>query len=155
MAGDVVVRIAQPGDVEAITQLVRAAYTPYIGRIGRHPAPMNADYPHVVAAGHTWVAHLDNQLVGVLVLEPADDHLLIENVAVAPESQEVGVGGRLLALAEEEARRLGVPEVRIYTNVAMTENLAYYPRRGYRETHRATSDGYARVYFTKQVSEEG
>ena len=31
----------------------------------------------------------------------------------------------------------------------MTENLAYYPRRGYRETHRSTQDSYHRVFFTK------
>lgn len=31
----------------------------------------------------------------------------------------------------------------------MTENLEYYPRRGYRETHRAQQHGYRRVFFTK------
>lgn len=43
----------------------------------------------------------------------------------------------------------GLNEVRLYTNAAMTENLTYYPRHGYRETHRATQDGYRRVFFTK------
>ena len=33
----------------------------------------------------------------------------------------------------------------------MTENLTYYARHGYRETHRATQDGYRRVFFTKSV----
>ncbi len=42
-------------------------------------------------------------------------------------------------------------EVRLYTNEAMAENLTYYPRHGYRETHRATQDGYRRVFFTKAV----
>jgi hypothetical protein len=44
---------------------------------------------------------------------------------------------------------MGLPEVRLYTNEAMTENLDYYPRRGYRETHRATQNGYRRVFFSK------
>lgn len=34
----------------------------------------------------------------------------------------------------------------------MTENLDYYPRRGYRETHRGEQDGYQRVYFTKTLT---
>ncbi len=33
----------------------------------------------------------------------------------------------------------------------MTENLAYYPRRGYRETHRTMGDGFSRVFFTKNL----
>jgi hypothetical protein len=45
-----------------------------------------------------------------------------------------------------------LPEIRLYTNEAMTENLDYYPRRGYRETHRATQDGYQRVFFSKALS---
>ena len=66
--------------------------------------------------------------------------------------QGQGLGNRLLALAEDEARRLGLPEVRLYTNVTMTENLAYYPRRGYVETHRAQQYGFHRVFFRKPVS---
>jgi hypothetical protein len=38
----------------------------------------------------------------------------------------VWLGTRLLALAEDRARSLHLPEIRLYTNAAMTENLAYY-----------------------------
>jgi GNAT superfamily N-acetyltransferase len=114
---------------------------------------MLADYPGVVRDGHTWVAEHAGQLVGFVVLEPAEDHLLVENVAVDPASQGLGIGGRLLAVAEDEARTLGLPELRLYTNEMMSENLGYYPRRGYRETHRAEQDGYRRVFFTKLLGE--
>jgi hypothetical protein len=33
----------------------------------------------------------------------------------------------------------------------MTENLAYYPRLGFRETDRREEDGYRRVFFEKRV----
>jgi hypothetical protein len=46
-------------------------------------------------------------------------------------------------------RREGLSEIRLYTNEAMTENLAYYPRNGYTETQRAQQDGFSRVYFRK------
>ena len=42
-------------------------------------------------------------------------------------------------------------EIRLYTNEAMTANLAYYPRHGYTETHRAHEDGFRRVFFAKQL----
>jgi hypothetical protein len=55
------------------------------------------------------------------------------------------------ALRAGNTRRLRLPEIRLYTNEAMTENLAYYPRRGYTETHRAAEDGFNRVFFRKPV----
>jgi ribosomal protein S18 acetylase RimI-like enzyme len=132
-------------------ELARAAYQPYVERIGREPAPLSADYGRIAGSGHAWVAEHDDRIVGLLVLEPADDHLLLENVAVAPQAQGRGIGGRLLRLAEDLARAHGLREVRLYTNEAMTENLAYYPRHGYRETQRSVQNGFRRVFFTKMV----
>jgi hypothetical protein len=34
----------------------------------------------------------------------------------------------------------------------MTENLAYYPRHAYIETHRAEQDGFRRVFFRKPLT---
>lgn len=110
---------------------------------------MSADY---ASTGHAWVAELQGRIVGLLVLEPHADHLLLENVAVHPDLQGGGIGARLLSLAEQQARLLGLPQLRLFTNAAMTENLDYYPRRGYRQTHRAEQDGYQRVSFTKQLA---
>ena len=76
----------------------------------------------------------------------------METVAVRPLAQRRGVGARLLALAEDEARARGLDEIRLYTNEAMTENLAYYPRHGYTETHRAGQGGFRRVFFTKHLA---
>jgi N-acetylglutamate synthase-like GNAT family acetyltransferase len=153
LTAELVVRVAEPSDVAAITTLVTAAYSPYVERINRQPAPMTDDYSIVVGAGHTWVAQYENRVVGVLVLRPADDYLLVDNVAVAPARQGLGVGSRLLALADDEARRLNLPELRLYTNQAMTENIDYYVRRGYRETHRADDGGFSRVYFSKLLND--
>jgi GNAT superfamily N-acetyltransferase len=52
-------------------------------------------------------------------------YLLLDNVAVLPAAQGRGIGARLLALADEQARSLGLGEIRLYTNEAITENLAY------------------------------
>ena len=57
----------------------------------------------------------------------------------------------LLDAAEAQARAAGVPELRLYTNEKMHENLAYYSRRGFVETGRALQDGYARVFFARPV----
>lgn len=152
--GELTLRPAVPADAEKMSQVAQAAYLPYVRRIGRPPAPITADYVGIARGGRAWVAERHGRLAGFLVLESHPDHLLLENVAVHPDQQGTGVGGRLLALAEDQARLLGLPEVRLFTNAAMTENLEFYPRRGYRQTHRAEQDGYRRVFFSKHLPAE-
>ncbi|MGP4016524.1 GNAT family N-acetyltransferase [Saccharopolyspora sp. 5N708] len=145
------IRPALRGDAGALFELARQAYAHYTERMGQEPAPMKADYQALVEAGGVWVAEHDDVLVGLLVLRFGPDHVLLDNVAVAPDAQGSGIGGRLLDFTDERAREHGVAEVRLYTNEAMTENLAYYARRGFVETHRATDHGYRRVFFTKHL----
>lgn len=71
---------------------------------------MTADYTMIANLGTAWVAEHSGRLVGLLVLEPAADHLLLDNVAVKPDEQGVGVGSRLLQLAEEQAQAQGYPK---------------------------------------------
>jgi GNAT superfamily N-acetyltransferase len=149
------VRLARAGDIEALGLVADAAYRPYLDRIGRAPAPMTADYTAAVARHRTWVAVLNGTVVGFIVLVREPDHLLVENVAVLPDQQGWGTGSKLLRVAEQDARRFGLREIRLYTNAAMTENLAFYANRGYTETHRAHDEGFDRVFFRKPVADMG
>jgi N-acetylglutamate synthase-like GNAT family acetyltransferase len=112
---------------------------------------MTEDYLSLVSPGRVWVAEQDDVLVGLLALELKADHLLLDNVAVRPDCQGAGIGAQLLAFTDNFAREHDLAEVRLYTNEAMTENLAYYPRHGFVETHRATDHGFHRVFFTKRL----
>lgn len=112
---------------------------------------MSDNYPALIDSGEVWVAYDERGLTGVLVLETAVDHLLVENLAVAPDRQGTGLGSTLLAFAESQARASELPEVRLYTNEAMTDNVAFYSRRGYVETHRGEDSGFRRVFFTKPL----
>jgi GNAT superfamily N-acetyltransferase len=145
------IRRAGPGDVDELGAIAAAAYQKYAPRIGRAPAPMTADYAQAVRDGQAWAALEDGQIVGFAIIIAQPGYLLLDNVAVLPAAQGRGIGARLLALAEDQARSLGLREIRLYTNEAMTENLAYYPRHGYAETHRAEQDGFNRVFFRKPV----
>jgi hypothetical protein len=49
IAGGLELRSAGPADVEAVRDVVRHAFALYVPRIGREPAPMNADYRALVA----------------------------------------------------------------------------------------------------------
>jgi N-acetylglutamate synthase-like GNAT family acetyltransferase len=144
-------RRATESDLAAIRKLIADAYTKYIERIGRLPAPMTADYGAALEHSRLWVLLDGDSVVGTLVTEDHGDHLLLETVAVASNAQGKGYGRLLLDRAERDAVELGRGEVRLYTNEAMTENLTFYPRHGYHETGRALQDGFRRVFFSKAV----
>ena len=142
---------ASSDDADAMRTLARAAYEKYVPRIGREPGPMSADYDAIAASGRALLVWQGSHLVAFLVTELEDDALLIDNVAVSPDQQGAGLGSRLLQIAEEQAIDAGKPTVRLYTNEAMTENIALYTRRGFVETHRATEHGFTRVFMTKHL----
>lgn len=147
------IRPAHPGDAEAVRQLVHASYAHYVARMGKPPGPMLDDYARRIADGQTWVLEEEGALAGILVLEDADDDaLLLDNVAVSPSAQGKGFGRALVAFAEEEAGRRGHREVRLYTNVLMTENIALYERLGFHETGRVSEKGFERVYMAKPLA---
>jgi GNAT superfamily N-acetyltransferase len=141
-----------PEEHDCVRALVRAAYAPYVARIGREPMPMGDDYRARIAAGEAWVlTGEDGALLGVLVLVDEPDALLLDNVAVAEGERGKGHGHRLIAFAESEAVRRGYRTLRLFTNVKMTENIDRYRRLGFVETHRAGEHGFARVFMAKRL----
>ena len=145
------IRPAQPADRAAVEAIVRAAYSVYIERIGKPPGPMLDDYAKLIDAGAVSVFEADGAIAALIVLLPKPDHLLLDNVAVCPDRQGQGLGRRLIAFAESEGRRLGYAELRLYTHLAMTENIGLYTRLGFAETGRGRAAGYDRVFMAKRL----
>ncbi|ONI75357.1 hypothetical protein ALI144C_40525 [Actinosynnema sp. ALI-1.44] len=134
-----------------VEEIVRAAYTKWIEVTGSEPLPMLADYAALIDAGTVWLLDSMDGLI-VLVDEPDDGVLLVENVAVRPSAQGKGLGRQLLAFAEEQARHRGLTALRLYTNQKMTSNIALYLALGYRETGRAELDGRQVVHMLKDLN---
>jgi ribosomal protein S18 acetylase RimI-like enzyme len=109
---------------------------------------MQADYAALIGRGGVYVI-ADPDVVGVLVLDRQDQTLWIENVAVCPDHQRRGLGRRLLAFAEEQARAAGLHELRLYTHERMVENIALYQRLGYVEVEGRQEQGFQRVFMRK------
>lgn len=140
-------------DRAAVEAVVHAAYAPYVERIGKPPGPMLDDYGKRIAEGSVSVLEgADGAILAIIVLLPHGDHMLLDNVAVRPEAQGQGLGRRLVAFAEAEARRLGFAELRLYTHQKMTENIALYRRLGFVETGRGREAGYDRVFMAKRLA---
>ena len=146
------IRRAESPDRPAVEMIVAAAYAIYVARIGKKPGPMLDDYGRLIAEGAVSVLEEPAGTVAALiVLLPKPDHLLLDNIAVRPDRQGQGLGRRLIEFAENETRRLGHVELRLYTHVTMVENIALYRRLGFLETGRRHDGGYDRVFMTKRL----
>jgi ribosomal protein S18 acetylase RimI-like enzyme len=143
------IRLAHIEDLAAVEAIVQSAYARYVPLIGRRPGPMLDDYADLIGKGHLHVLSDGDGISGILVLIPEEHGMLLDNVAVSPDAQGRGHGRALIAFAERMARERGLKAIRLYTNEAMTENIALYGRLGFVETRRGAEEGFRRVYMEK------
>ena len=146
------IRPAIAADTPAIAEIVNEAYRHYIARIGKPPGPMLDDYAARVSEDAVWVLEEGTVIAAIIVLLPAPNYLLLDNIAVSPTRQGLGLGRRLLAFAEDEALRRGYREIRLYTHQTMVENQRLYSSIGYEETGRGSEAGYDRVFNAQAAS---
>ena len=106
-------------------------------------AAIEVETLHVIEAGA--------RICGFVVFYGCNDYLHLENIAVDPRFQGLGLGRQLIDFVEQQASGSGYDSIELYTNAKMTGNLSMYPRLGYRETDRRREDGFDRVYFEKRL----
>ncbi len=145
-------RLADRMDLPDVQSIVTTCYTPYIDEIGQRPGPMQDDYEAHLNARHLWVATIADKVVGLIVLIPQTDALLLDNIAIAPDAQGSGLFRDMMDFADTQARERGLSAVTLYTHAKMTRNLTLYPHFGYAETHRKIENGLDRVFFRKTLA---
>jgi ribosomal protein S18 acetylase RimI-like enzyme len=113
---------------------------------------MTADYDRAVADHIIDLWEERGELLALIEVVPASDHLSIENIAVRPDQQGKGLGSKLLDHAERYAVSLGLDEIRLYTNAAFASNLSFYSRRGYQEYERGSLlPGSVTIFMRKRI----
>lgn len=149
------IRRATLDDLDVVHQIVQDAYAHYVPRIGLKPAPMVRNYASSVADGSLYVVDLDGRVAGSIRVYTMGDAMSLGDLAVAPHAQGSGLGRLLMDFAEQKAVDEGFARMKLFTNVAMTENIAIYLKRGYKETHRAVQQGHHRVFMAKELRSPG
>ncbi|MCA0918995.1 GNAT family N-acetyltransferase [Pseudooceanicola nanhaiensis] len=144
--------LARPADLPRVQEIVEAAYAPWTPLLGQRAGPMDDDYAAFIADGHALIYRPDGrEVLGLLVLIPQADALMLDNVALAAEAKGKGHGRILLDAVEQIARAMGRDRIRLYTHEKMAANIAIYAARGYVETARITEKGRNRVYMEKAL----
>jgi GNAT superfamily N-acetyltransferase len=136
MMAAIELRRANLADAEELAACIDAAYAKYESRIRDMP-DVSQGCAEEIANNQVWVAIQANVIVGGLFLVPENGFMKLANLAVHPDYGGKGVGGKLIALAEQTAIEQGYSEMRLNTHVAMPENLQLYNHLGWHETARS------------------
>jgi GNAT superfamily N-acetyltransferase len=83
-------------------------------------------------------------LVGCMFLKPEDKTLYLGKLAISADHQGKGIGRQLLAKAEETAKALSLPAIRLETRIELTGNHATFGRWGFIKTAENRHAGYDR-----------
>lgn len=130
------------------------AYGKYTGRFDEPPAPTLLDYEDVARTSEVFVYADGDELLGMVTIErsPSEEFLILRNLAVRTAAQGAGIGKSLTDYVESEARESDAAGVRLWTRSEMRENIRFYTRLGYRETHTDTDGRSSRIHLAKSTS---
>ncbi len=131
---------------------MRAAYAKWVPVIGRELLPMRADYDKALREHQFELAIEGGRIVGLIETMAHDDHIWIENVAMAPEAQGRGIGEMLLESAERKAVETGCRELRLLTNGAFEANVRLYRGHGHTIDREEPLMNGTTVYVSKRLA---
>ncbi len=133
-----VIRPAKTADAPALAACIDAAYARYTDRISDLPS-VSEGLAEDIADNQVWVAVQGDEVIAGLVLVAGDGFLKLANLAVHPAHAGKGLGRKLIALSENEAKRQGYDEMRLSTHVDMPENIRLYQHLGWVELSRSAN----------------
>lgn len=134
-------------DWAALLALLHRAFACMEGRIDPPSSLHRLDPPGLAAkaaAERCFLAFADGRLAGCVFCEARPDCLYVGKLAVEPAMQGQGIGRALMAEAEAEARRLGLPALELQTRVELVENHAAFARLGFARTGTSAHAGFDR-----------
>jgi ribosomal protein S18 acetylase RimI-like enzyme len=106
--------------------------------------------------GLVLVARRSGQLLGCGAVKLAEPGVAeIKRLWISPDARRQGVGGRILDELEARASAAGKRIVRLDTNGALSEAVALYRRRGYREVSPFNEERFADHWFEKDLADGG
>lgn len=145
-----------PGDARA--QACMAAYYRELAvrftdgyEVARSSDPEQSDLRR--PRGAFLLALSDDLAIGCAGLKGTDKgYAEVKRVWVAPEARGLGVSHLLMQRIEQIARELGISLLRLDTNSALPEAVAFYRKNGWSEIPRFNDDPYPDLFFEKSLS---
>jgi ribosomal protein S18 acetylase RimI-like enzyme len=149
------IRVATPADLEAVIACAEHAFADRTQIESGGDVSANEDLLEQIHGRnlHVISSKTGARIVGYIALLSISDYLFVDSIAVLPDFQGDGLGTQMLVFAEQEASRLGLKSVRLFTKLKAADSFAFYQYRGYTETGRCDNDGHPRVFYSKDVAQ--
>lgn len=145
---DFLIRKAINSDAPRLKSCMIASYSTYKSRLDINTLPpINTKYENEIDDYPVWVVEIEKKIIGGLILTHEKQYLMISNIAVHPNFQGLGIGRKLVELAEKEAKSHGFLEMRLATHVLLSENVQLYTHLGWSEYERDKT----RIYMNKHI----
>jgi tRNA threonylcarbamoyladenosine biosynthesis protein TsaE len=149
---DLRVREADPGDAEAVTRVIHAAFE--ARPVLEPPSTALSETVDSVAdtlAQHGGViCHVDGIAAGALLFAGGGGALSLRRVSAIPHFQTRGVASAIVGVAEEVAAARGYDDVILLARAELPATLTFWSRRGYAELSRQGTS----VQFGKALGAE-
>lgn len=133
---------------DELLSLILSSFAYMNGRIDPPSSALKLTAESLAEKAETEIAYVlieDGALVGCIFLRPEADCLYVGKLAVAPGAKRRGIGRKLLGVAEDTARALSLPALRLETRIELTENHAVFGRWGFEKTAENAHPGFTRV----------
>jgi len=143
-------RAMEERDAVAVATLIRAAFAAQSVPTDPPPSATRVTGDDVAAhlrTGRGAVAEAQGELAGSALWAEQDGGLYLGRLAVAPAWRGRGIARALVAAAEEAARRMALPRVRLSTRLALLDNRRLFAACGFVETSCEAHPGYAEPTF--------
>jgi predicted N-acetyltransferase YhbS len=88
-------------------------------------------------------AEIGEEMLGLILWAQKEGGLYLGRLAVRPESRREGLARALVAEAETEARRRGLPRLHLSTRLVLADNRRLFAACGFVELRFETHEGYA------------
>ena len=146
MGDTLVLRSATAVDAPSLAATIAAAFEQYRGKLVPESGAFRETADGIAAelkkdAGAI-IAERNGVILGCVMTKLEEGDLYLGRLSVVPTARGEGLARRLIEAVEEQARRRGLPGVRLGVRVVLTENQKLFSALGYVETSREAHPGF-------------
>lgn len=147
---ELVLREATLQDADLLTQIIRAAFAEYDGKIDP-PSGAHSETPEQIreklTQGGGTLALIGTDYAGCIIYYPQEDYLYLGRLSVLPPFRRFGVGRSLVERVEHQAIQINLPKVQLGVRLALPSNRAFFEKLGYRAVSEHHHAGYTEPTF--------
>ncbi|MFI4999613.1 MAG: GNAT family N-acetyltransferase [Reyranellales bacterium] len=146
MSDTLVLRAATVADAPALAATIAAAFEQYRGKLKPESGAFRETADGIAAElakeSSAIIAERNGKIVGCVMVTMLEGDLYLGRLSVLPEARGTGLARRLVAAVEDQARRRGLPGVRLGVRVVLTDNQKLFNSMGYAEISREAHPGF-------------